>query len=43
MQLGLLAFALETSATLWGLGGWNELGDWDGYIYTTGTMYKIDN
>ena len=23
--------------------GWKELGDWDGHIYTTGTMYKMDN
>ena len=22
-------------------GGWDELGDWDGHIYTT--VYKIDN
>ena len=24
-------------------GGWEELGDWDWHIYTTDTMYKIDN
>ena len=23
-------------------GGWDELGDGDGYIYTIDTMYKID-
>ena len=23
--------------------GWDELGDWDWYIYTTDTMYTIDN
>ena len=23
--------------------GWDELGDWDWHIYTTDTMYKIDN
>ena len=26
-----------------GKGGWNELGDGDGHIYTIDTMYKIDN
>ena len=24
-------------------GVWDELGDWDGHIYTIDTMYKIDN
>ena len=24
-------------------GAWDELGDWDWHIYTTDTMYKIDN
>lgn len=24
-------------------GGWNELGDWDRYIYTIDTMCEIDN
>ena len=24
-----------------GVGGWDELGDWDGHIYTN--LYKIDN
>ena len=24
-------------------GGWDELGDWDWFIYTIDTMYKIDN
>ena len=22
---------------------WNELGDWDGHIYTIDSMYKIDS
>ena len=26
-----------------GKGRWDELGDWDRHIYTTGTMVKIDN
>ena len=26
-----------------GKGGWEELGDQDSHIYTTDTMYKIDN
>jgi len=26
-----------------GKGRWDELGDWDRLIYTTGTMVKIDN
>ena len=26
-----------------GHGGWDELGDWDGHIYTIDMMYKIDN
>ena len=26
-----------------GKGGWDELRDWDLYIYTIDTMYKIDN
>ena len=26
-----------------GKGWWDELGDWDWRIYTTDTMYKIDN
>ena len=24
-------------------GGWDELGDQDGHIYTTDTVYEIDN
>ena len=24
-------------------GQWDELGDWDWHIYTTGTMYEINN
>ena len=23
--------------------GWDEWGDWDRHIYTTDTMYEIDN
>ena len=23
--------------------GWDEWGDWDQHIYTTDTMYEIDN
>ena len=24
-------------------GGWDELGDWDGHVYTTDTVYETDN
>ena len=24
-------------------GGWDKSGDWDWYIYTIDTVYKIDN
>ena len=26
-----------------GVGGWDELGDWNWHIYTIDSMYKIDN
>ena len=28
-----------------GKGGmrWDELGDWDGHVYTTDTMYRVGN
>ena len=30
-------------AQTYGKDGWDELGDWDWHVYTTDTMYKIDN
>ena len=38
-----MLFAKLDLDTKRGKGGWHELGDWDGCIYTIDIIYKIDN